>query len=85
MKCACCSAAGNYNTIILNLLVFGGGLSVALTRAGAGNWGLGFGGAVVLDQEGSVAVSLAQQRSRLEILRLLFNFSLTQRLDIRSF
>lgn len=47
-----------------------------------GDWGLV---GVVLDQEGSVAVSLAQQRSRLEILRLLFNFSLTQRLDIRSF
>lgn len=45
----------------------------------AGGWGW------LLDQEGSVAVSLAQQRSRLEILRLLFNFALTQRLDIRSF
>lgn len=85
MKCACCSAAGNYNTIILNLLVFGGGLSVALTGSGGRELGIGVWGVLVLDQEGSVAVSLAQQRSRLEILRLLFNFSLTQRLDIRSF
>lgn len=52
---------------------------------GSGGRELGMFGGVVLDQEGSVAVSLAQQRSRLEILRLLFNFSLTQRLDIRSF
>lgn len=53
--------------------------------SGGKELGIGVWGVVVLDQKGSVAVSLAQQRSRLEILRLLFNFSLTQRLDIRSF
>lgn len=80
MKCVCCSAAGNYNNpkpISLWRKPVGG-------VNGSGGRQLGVGGCGWA-REALFAVSFAQQRSRLEILRLLFNFSLTQHLDIRSF